>query len=133
MPLGSVTNRRPPFASTPATMRDTPYGRTPEYCVNWWHWSARCFATVSTSTGSSYVMRVPCEKYRALSTCTRASGVYPAAAIPMCLSTWNIFCVVLDVCSCSGFSSTATTTPPSDLAPTASVPRLTVSIAYSTW
>ena len=53
VPLGSVTKILAPFLSTPATISATPNGRTPEYCVNWCDWSAKCFATVSISTDSS--------------------------------------------------------------------------------
>ena len=123
----------PPFWSIPPIIIETPFGRTPPYWVNWCAWSARCFATVATSTGSSYVILVPCEKNLALSTSTLASGMYPAAATPMCLSTWNIFWVTFLVCSVLGFSSTAITTPSFVQTPTASAPLFTVSMAYSTW
>ena len=51
----------------------------------------------------------------------------------MCLSTWKIFWVLSAVCRARDFSSTAIITPSLLATPMASVPRLTVSMAYSTW
>jgi len=52
-PLGSVKNNEFPFSSIPPIINATPIGLAPAYWVYCWHWSAICFATVSTLTGSS--------------------------------------------------------------------------------
>ena len=100
---------------TPPSIRATPKGLTPAYWVNCWHWSAKCFATDSTPTSSSYMRRLLCEKNRALSTWLRASGMYPAAATPMWSSILNIFWAASVICSFRDRSSTAMTTPLSGL------------------
>src|SRR6266571_9527490 len=63
-----------------------------------------------------------------------ASQLSPATAVPTCSSIWNIFHMNDRSCSLDpALSSAARTTPSGEAIPRTVAPRLTVSLAYSTW
>ena len=121
--------------SKPTTNVLIPNGLTPPLCVYRCCTPATYLVMYSIVTGSSTVNRWLCASNLALSTKIRASAFSPANAKYTCESMRPIFDGVIRV-SCSfmadRFSHPSTTTS-APLTPTAQVPRLTASRAYSTW
>ena len=112
-----------------------PNGRTPPLCVYLCCTPATYFVMYSIVTGSSTVNRCDCASNLALSISIRASALRPAKARQTWVSTSPIFDGVILV-SCSFIAdrfSHPNTTISFPFTPTAQVPRLTASRAYSTW
>lgn len=112
-----------------------PKGRTPPLWVYLCCTPATYFVMYSMVTGSSTVNRWDCASSRALSIRILASAFNPAKARQTCVSIRPIFDGVILV-SCSFIAdlfSQPRTTMSLPFTPTAQVPRLTASRAYSTW
>lgn len=137
IPEGSVWYRRGTWLplSKPTIRVLMPNGRTPPRCVYRCCTPATCFVMYSMVTGSSRFRRCDWASNLALSTRMRASALRPAKARQTWVSMRPILEGVMRV-SCSFIAerfSQPSTTISLPLTPTAHVPLLTASPAYSTW